>query len=568
MFGLFASLFLLAFVLRAYHPVGRTDKKLERARVFTNELLRGHWVGTYRQPHPGVTMMTASGLTVQLYQYLDGSPAQELLSWAVPSFVTDFGERMAIGVFGLAIVLAALIVAIALTLRKMAGLRLALAGTGLLTFSPFYLAQSRIVQSDALLGTFMLLSALLLLACLQTGQRWYLLLSGFAGGLALLSKSPALFLLPYSALALLVHLALRVRDERATYAEGGIRRLLGEAGKDLLVPLALWVILAASAFALWPAMWARPVDTLARVFAFAETTVARPHQHQMFFLGRVYTGTNLGILYYPITIAFNSTFITTTLCVVAIGHYTLWRKRVTPPLRPHYALPDYLMLELIAAVGLVGLADIVGEAMATVRPRLGQTLPGAMIGVGLGLQALVALPFAPDYGAHHNYLLGGNRVAVQMVQVGDRNEGMLHIARYLHLQEDLESKSLSTAFPLNESVIQYFPGITEYGGLAGMDYFLFSRAMLQRRIATENWEPAWERYRDQTPQAVVRFDGVDYLWLYASKPAESGPPVAIERGWNGFIVVAWLWTAGLVAVLAWALRRDPPQHASTVESAV
>ena len=90
--------------------------------------------------------------------------------------------------------------------------------------------------------------------------------------------------------------------------------------------------------------------------------------------------------------------------------------------------------------------------------------------------------------------------------------------------------------------------------------------MLQRQIDTENWKPAWEHYRDQTPQAVVRFDGVEYLWLYASQPARSGLPVVIERGWNGFIVVAWLWTVGLVVALAWALRRDPLQHASATKS--
>jgi len=579
--GALVGLFLVSFFLRAYYPASWSDQKLYRSIRFASRLMNGRWAETYQQYHPGVPMLAASGLTIRFYQSVEGTPAQALFDWAIPPYVTDLGRDVALGVFGLAIALAGLIVALTLTLQRLGGRRLAWAGAGLLTFSPYFLTQSRIVQGDALLGSFMLLSALLLLTGLQTGQRRYLLLSGFTGGLALLTKTPSLFLIPFTGLTLLAYLVRDVRGAWDQHGGGRARWLLGEAWRGLVGPGLLWGVVAALAFALWPAMWVDPLGTLQKVVLETRAQVSNPVPQSIFLAGRLYVGEDPGPLFYAVTLAFNSTFVTLTLGLVALGFYTVWRKRVTsPPVQPltfwllvayavfftiqmslggkrygRYVLPTHLAMEVLGAVGLVGLTGLLQRAVADHRPRLARALPGALAGLAIGLQALVTLPFAPDYGAHHNYLLGGNQVAVRVMEIVERNEGMLFVGDYLSRQPGAASQQLVTWFPVYGSALQYFPGEVEQGTAASEgDYYVFGLATMQRQYRPERWEARWNALREKPPRLVVSYDGVEFIWLYAAQDAETDQTIVKRRGWAGFTGMAWAWTVGMAATLVWALR--------------
>ncbi|NIO70894.1 MAG: hypothetical protein GTN71_18130, partial [Anaerolineae bacterium] len=64
-----------------------------------------------------------------------------------------------------------------------------------------YLALSRVIHHDALSTTFMALSLLSFMVYLRGHRPFlYLALSGLTAGLAFLSKSPSLFLVPFTAL--------------------------------------------------------------------------------------------------------------------------------------------------------------------------------------------------------------------------------------------------------------------------------------------------------------------------------------------------------------------------------
>src|SRR5262249_28739153 len=76
---------------------------------------------------------------------------------------------------------------------------------------PFVIAYSRVLHVDGLAGTFVMLS--LLAACVywfHERRARFLVLSGISAGLAILSKSPALVLLP---LVGLIALAATTKDE-------------------------------------------------------------------------------------------------------------------------------------------------------------------------------------------------------------------------------------------------------------------------------------------------------------------------------------------------------------------
>jgi hypothetical protein len=577
--GLLIGLFLLAFFLRAYQPSSRSTHWLDRAEALNAALDARDWATTYQAPHPGYTTMVIAGLTLRLYDALDNIPGEALFDWAIPPYATGYGRRAAVGTLGLAVVLAGLIVAITLVLRRLAGWPLALSAAGLMTFEPVYLSQSRVLHVDALLSTLMLLSGLLLLLSLETGRRGYLLLSGLVGGLALLTKMPGLFLVPFTGLALLVYLTVRLRAAWPDHSQQRGRWLAGEVWRGLVWPGLLWGLMAALPFALWPAMWVKPLSVLKSMATAKEIRLSRTHPNPRFFAGRVYVDERPSIFLYPVTLAFNSTFLTLTLSLVALGHYTLWRRRGRPPLRPvsfwllvayaffftlqmaigakqdeRYVLPVHLALDVLAAVGLVGLVELVRQAASSRHVRLARA-SGALIGLAVGLQMLVALLYAPNYGAHHNHLLGGNRVAVKMIEIMAQNEGVDYVADYLGRQPDVASLRLGISPTLGDSVAQHFRGKIIVGMPPDADYYLFNVAAIQRRFNPEQWEATWEAYRDQPAQVVVIFDGAECMWLYAAQPDESVPGVVIRRGGIGLVGLAWAWTAALLAVLVWALRQ-------------
>jgi hypothetical protein len=321
------------------------------------------------------------------------------------------------------------------------------------------------------------------------------------------------------------------------------------------------------------------------MFAGAEQHITTPHINPRFFAGRLYYDERPGILFYPVTVAFNETFLTLPLVGVALGHYTLWRKRVRPPLPPtvfwllvaypvfftvqmtlgakqtaRYILPVHLSVAILAAVGLIGLIDLVRETLTSRGKRAPRALPAVLIGLTVGLQALVTLPFAPDYGAHHNYLLGGNRAAANMVEMLGENEGICYATDYLNSQPNSRALQVGMTPPLKDSADQYFAGKIEERVSPDLEYYAFSLLALRRRLEVEAWQPAWEAVQGYPPELVVSYDGVDHLWLYAVKPNPSAKTIHVRRGWIGFVGVAWAWTLAMLATLVWALRRVPPRH--------
>jgi hypothetical protein len=329
-------------------------------------------------------------------------------------------------------------------------------------------------------------------------------------------------------------------------------------------------------------MWLEPLQVLQRVFAQIEKSRTVPHPHQTLFAGRLYHGEQLTVLFYPTAMAFRSTFVTLTLSLVALGSYTIWRRRAKLPIPPvafwllvaygvffvmqmslsakkivRYVLPTQATTEILATIGLVWLASLLQAVVQNKRPKVGHRLPATLIGLAIGLQALVTLPFAPDYGAHFNYLLGGNRVAVWMLPIMEQNEGITYVGEYLSRQPGVDELAVAVSYRSGAfSLRQYFPGdiLPEMSPEAAYDYDLFYLIADQRQRYTVGAKAAWQAQEANTPALVVRFDGIDYLKLYPTGVSATETEV-VRRGWSGLIAAAWIWTVALAGVLAWALRR-------------
>jgi 4-amino-4-deoxy-L-arabinose transferase-like glycosyltransferase len=293
---------------------------------------------TLRTGHPGVTTMWTGSLGFLLRWLWDGRPGS-LHDYVVAvatnpvdaSFIAP--ERL-----GTVLITSLWVVAIYWLARRLFGEAIALLGATLMALDPFHIALSRVIHHDALSTTFMTLSVLCVFIywgeknrgsgvrgqgsedsshnvtggprpalSLSNGSavggrffrdRLWLLLSGFCAGLAFLSKSPSLFLMPFIALTGLWF-----------FWEGG--RMKDEGGKKffilhpssfilLVADGLLWFAVAiAVVFAFWPAMWVAPLETVQTVIFIGSKYATGGHAKGNFFLGEI--SQDPGALFYPVT---------------------------------------------------------------------------------------------------------------------------------------------------------------------------------------------------------------------------------------------------------------------------
>ena len=308
-------LFLLALIprlpgLRLFLTTDEPFFAHEAANVI-NAFLQGQFPGTYWHFYPGVTLIWLDGLGLAV-------------GWAVARLVgattQPFGLYIGQDILDLmvairlpyALLTSLFVVAVYSLTRRLFDQRIALLGALFVALDPFFLAHSRVAHGDAAVTIFMAVSALALFVHLRTwepparrGYRW-LVLSAVAGGLAALTKAPGQFMAIFVVLVAVLDWLVRSRQAgRPDWRLGG----------QWLVRLALWAAVAAVVFVvLWPAMWADPAGTIARMLD--ETFGKVEAGHLVFFVGQ--PTLNPGPWFYPTVIAFRLTPITLMGAVLSL----------------------------------------------------------------------------------------------------------------------------------------------------------------------------------------------------------------------------------------------------------
>jgi hypothetical protein len=534
-------LFLLAFLPRAIQPISRPLVWYLRSAHFIEAVLAGDWANTVYSEHPGVALMWPAGIGLKLYWTLSGvAPAAH----TVPSDfepIHFFGPvpaaEIAAALIPLALLIALGIVGVYLMLRRLFDEPIATVAGLLLALSPYYLAQSKVLHLDAWMSTLMLLSALALLAHRRERRIRWLLLSGALGGLALLVKTPALFLIPFSCLVFLVD-ALRTTQ----YASRNLRSLLPN--------LLAWFLIAALVYvALWPVMWVEPERGLAAVKwgLIRHTTTA--HDTPTFFLGQILQG-DPGPLFYAVALLFRISEVELTFLAVAavLGTIHLFRQRRLSQARmdgllllayvvffliqmclgakkmPRYVLPALLALDVLAAAGVVAWA----QGLADRKHRL------ALMALPILIQAALTLLHHPYYGTIFNWLPGGPQAAARAILIGEEGEGLAELAAVLNARPDADQ--ITVAAQLKHVFNQTFRGATMDIDQPA-DYLAFHRNYTMRDYKVEQWGKLWEQYAARAPEREVNFNSVPYAWLYPTLSPETRPehplPVYLGRGLVG-----------------------------------
>ncbi|MEN9939040.1 MAG: hypothetical protein RLZZ387_5619 [Chloroflexota bacterium] len=555
-----AALLPRALDLGGFLTVDEANFWLARSATFLDALRRGDWAATAISTHPGVTTMWLGSLGLLLREALVD---RGLLAG-------DFPTALALMRLPGALVHTAAIVAGYALLRRLLPAA-ALPAALLWAADPFVVAYSRLLHVDALAGTFITLSILAaLVAAKDQGPtpedqepkamitprspgRWFVVggpstriewgwcaLSGLLGGLALLSKTPALILFPVIGI-ILVYAALRSpqdrADERSVFA---VQQILQRSAFSLQ-RFAIWSLAALlTALALWPALWADPLGALAQLRTGVEAEGAQPHMLGNFFLGRQDDAP--GPLFYPVALALRTTPLTLlgllllpvaarrlgTSELRALAMLALYVLLLTAALSlfpkkfNRYIVPAFPALDIIAATALTAalawLAARLGNGARGVRAQAGAV--AVLAGLALGNVA----SWHPYSIAAFNQALGGAQAGARTFAVG-WGEGFEQVAAWLNEQPDITGVSTVSRIPVVQAPYmrpRAAARTPEAGSLPpGAGYLVVYVSQVQRGSPS----PPFDAFYGQAPPLhVVRIHSVDYAWVY-----HVPPPVQEER---------------------------------------
>ena len=185
--------------------------------------------------HPGVTLMWLSTLAIKAYSFFNKLFRTSLPSGRQEIFELHFAQKLV-----LVIVTSLLLTLAFFLLRGLVGFWAALFSVLILSLEPFFLAYTRVYHLDALLTLFVFVAVLCLLNFLARTLNWrWLAASAAFSALAMLTKSTALFLFPFS-LLIISMIVLRQPSHK-------LRFFLLNTCYFLLVTAAAFVVA-------WPAM--------------------------------------------------------------------------------------------------------------------------------------------------------------------------------------------------------------------------------------------------------------------------------------------------------------------------
>ncbi len=523
------------------------DFWLPRSGQFLAAITSGDWAGTAISTHPGVTTMWLGAAGIQLRRWLfeSGILQQE-----------TFPLLLALHRLPAALVHTAGITVGYSLLRRLASPTVAALAALLWATDPFVLAFNRVLHVDGLATTF---ATLALLAALiawhhDPRTRWFVV-SGVCGGLAILSKSPALLIIPtIGSIALLVW-ATRPTRTVQTLKREALRLLLwgGVCGLTMIV--------------VFPAVWADPLRVYNLFRIGIEVEGGSPHMLGNFFLGQHVD--EPGILFYPVALALRTTPITLAgllLLPWAMGKIGQQRSQAPAPPAPappapapirgdggnihhsltprdlailagwiilftaamsvfpkkfnRYLVPVFPALDILAAFALAYAAN-----RLTRLPTRFWRLAGRGVLVGIAAATVINAAWYHPYGiAYFNQLLGGPQAGADTFVVG-WGEGYEQVADYLNRQPD--STGVVTVSRWGSSLNAYLhKGIQANSADNGKlpDAAGYVIVYIRHVLGGISPTPPYDQfYRHEIPLHTVQIHGVDYAWIYAVPPPIAHP---------------------------------------------
>jgi hypothetical protein len=492
------------------------DNWLKRTAGFTYALWSGELRRTYQNGHPGVTTMWVGMLGLgqdQALQFSTRIRGQGLIG-KVPGFEEAIVDARA----AMAVAISVLTAIIGLLAGRLWGVGVGATAGLLLALDPFSVALGQILHVDGLLASFMAISALCLIwYWWEHGADWVLVVAGAAAGLAMLSKTPGLFMLPFGvAVAALALPARRVQLRRAVT---GV--------------LAFGMLTAVTYVAFWPALWLAPAEMIGRVVDFLRETGGQPHEGGSFFWQ--HRVADPGLLFYPVALAYRlglGVCLGLVLFVASfrsLNHKTLvglvllfiagfgLMMTLGPKKFDRYVLPLVPMLAILSALGAWKAGGWFGRRAGL------SSMAGSTVAAGLAilLQASNLLGSYPYYLAYYNPILGGTTGAAERVMVG-YGEGLDQVADWLNARPNATSLWVGAhSFDILQPQIDGQGESLRDRVPSQADYIVLYRFQLQVGQSPRVIDQYLGR-RD--PLLVVQLNGLDYAYVYPGPRLIGGAP--------------------------------------------
>lgn len=500
----------------AYHWPART-------RAFADAILAHDWARTNQTGHPGVTTMWLGSLGYWLAGWMQIAP---------PARTGDGTLFLALLRLPLAIANSLAVLGGYALLRRLFAPATAMLAALLWATAPFLVAHSRVLHLDALLTTCMSLSLLCLLvatapptdsaehAPAQNERVTFLSAhpatffgSAVFAGLALLTKAPALILLPFTGLWMLC----------AGRSASPIERL-----RRTIISYALWLGIALLVvFAGWPALWVAPREAIASVVEEIVSNGGQPHVYGNFFLGQPIDAPGwtfyplvvawrmtplalLGIILAPLAIAMRRGERRALLGLLLFALFFLLVMGSEPKEFDRYILPIWPALLVLAAAGLAAPFQLLARRFGSAL-RL-RTFAAAALAAGLcGALLAEVMSYHPYTLAYFNPLLGGGPVAARTLLVG-WGEGAEQASAWLRDRPDLDAGAVVARNPPTyEPFLPVRVGdLTAKNLTKNPNYVVLYVSYLQRQT-----DPDLNAQVQQNPPLhTVMINGIPYAAIY------------------------------------------------------
>ena len=228
---------------------------------------------TYQHYHPGVTLMWIAGTAVEVYKKVSGVTVYDISNFQ------NFDLVSKISVISVQFLLTLLLIYL---LSKIIGFKKSILTVSFFTFEPFFIGNSRLYHMDILLTLLLLNSILLAYLNMKNPGFWKSILTGFFLALSFLTKSLAIGALFFVVFYTIFYLSRTGR-------------------KDKIFPTVALILFSfvAFVFALFPALWVKPVYFLSDIFKEVARVGVRKG-HKQLVVGE-YTE-RAGILFYLLVI--------------------------------------------------------------------------------------------------------------------------------------------------------------------------------------------------------------------------------------------------------------------------
>jgi dolichyl-phosphate-mannose-protein mannosyltransferase len=447
---------------------------------------------TLQTTHPGITTLWVSGIATFLATRVFGTPF-------------NFGDLHRFVTFAqvpMAVINALLAAGIFLSLRLILPRGVALLGGLVIAFDPFLIGHSKVVHVDAFLTGFLVIAAALFIYAEERKNEWASVASALAAALAILTKLPAVIIIPFAIVVLM--------SRRGAWTRIGLRDRARTFGRWLFMLLVVVLLL-------WPALlWVpNPLGNVNQVRKDITVAYLIPHDME-----ESYT---LNVWQYPATMLTRTTPSVLLGLAALLVLLTIRRGHVFRflPRRPFLLLVAFLLLFLLLMIvgakkgdryilPIFPILDVLGAAGVLAAAHLFMRARAARIAAVLLLFPTLVLLFrlGPYTLAYYNPLFPPN-----LSQELGWGEGLDQVAKYLDAE------------PGNAYVASWYPeelrALTKKPVLhinahreSRMGYIVLYRNMFGR--PPSHWANDFidEYYKKREPAFIAHVNGLEYAWVY------------------------------------------------------